>query len=165
MKKPKALRPSGEEIEAFRRACRERGIRVTPQRLEIFREIAKASDHPSAEEVHRRVKARLGSVSLDTVYRTLTTFEQWGLISRVHFLEDRTRFDPNRTLHHHMFCTECKEILDFHWADFDNAVLPAEVRGWCQPGSRHAQVRGICAKCRGKRSRRKMRGNRKRNGA
>jgi Fur family transcriptional regulator, peroxide stress response regulator len=136
-----------EEFEIFRTVCKERGIKVTPQRLEIFRAVIGAQYHPSAEDVYNCVKDRQPNISLDTVYRTLATFEACGIVSRVQLSEDKTRFDPNRNLHHHIFCTVCKSITDFCWTNFDNVELPPEVPEWGCPKTRHVQIRGICSQC------------------
>lgn len=136
-----------ERISLFRKVCKEHRIKVTPQRLEIFVEVMDASDHPSAEDIFTRVSRRMPTISLDTVYRTLTTFDQYGLISKVHFFEDKTRFDPNRDVHHHMVCNECKRVLDFYWPELDEADLPPQTEGWGRVDTKHLQVRGICAEC------------------
>ncbi|MGO9737967.1 MAG: Fur family transcriptional regulator [Desulfomonilaceae bacterium] len=136
-----------EEFRLFRIVCKEQRIKVTPQRLEIFRAVIAAQDHPSAEDVYNRVKNRLPAISLDTVYRTLATFESGGIISRVWFCEDKTRFDPNCKPHHHLFCTVCKSLTDFYWANFDDADLPPEIPEWGCPETKHVQIRGICSHC------------------
>lgn len=84
-----------EEFIAFRKVCKEHGIKVTHQRLEIFREVIRDHDHPSAEDIYSRVKDRLPCISLDTVYRNLAAFESYGFIGRVQIV-DKIRFDPNR---------------------------------------------------------------------
>jgi len=141
---------SEEELNVFRNICKERGIKVTPQRLDIFREVMKAFDHPSAEDIYNRVKNRLPSISLDTVYRTLATFESYGLIGRISLI-DKTRFDPNRKLHHHLVCRVCKSLTDFYWAEFDQLEPPLDTSEWGYPETRHVHIRGICAKCARKR--------------
>ena len=136
-----------EEFGFFKTLCKERRIKVTPQRMEIFRAVINAHDHPSADDVYNRVKDRLPVISLDTVYRTLATFESGRIISRVSFCEDKTRFDPNLKPHHHLFCTVCKSLTDFYWPDFDNTGLPPEISKWGCPKTRHVQIRGICSHC------------------
>lgn len=131
----------------FRTVCKEHAIKVTPQRLEIFLEVISANDHPSAEEIFRRVQKRLPTVSLDTVYRTLSTFDEQGLIAKVHFLDDKTRFDPNTQQHHHMSCIKCGSITDFVWPEIDAMSLPSEVEGWGKVSDRHVLVRGVCSRC------------------
>jgi Fur family peroxide stress response transcriptional regulator len=135
------------KIEILKRICKQHGIKVTPQRMEVFLEIIEASDHPSAEQVFKRVRTKLPTISLDTVYRTLSTFDQFGLISKVHFFEDKTRFDPNTTHHHHFICTVCKSVLDFRWPELDDANLPSETEGWGKANTKHLQIMGICSKC------------------
>lgn len=48
-----------EKIDAFGEACKEAGLRLTHQRLEIFRELAEATDHPSPEIIYNRLQKRL----------------------------------------------------------------------------------------------------------
>lgn len=138
---------SEDRIRLFKEVCKEQGIKVTPQRLEIFLETIKAEDHPSAEDIYERVRARMPTVSLDTVYRTLTTFDRLGIVAKVQFLEDKTRFDPNMKTHHHMICAQCKSIVDFYWSQFDKAELPSDVAGWGTVQNKLVQIRGICAEC------------------
>lgn len=136
-----------EKIALFRKVCRENGIKGTPQRLEIFLEIMGAADHPSAEEIYERVRLRLPTVSLDTVYRTLTTLERCGLISRMRSLSERTRFDPNTEVHHHLVCRVCDSVRDFYWPEFDEMDLPPEVKDWGRIEVRHVRLTGTCAEC------------------
>ncbi len=136
-----------QKIDMFRIVCKDHGIKVTPQRLEIFLEVIAANDHPSAEEIFRRVQKKLPTVSLDTVYRTLSTFDEQGLIAKVHFLDDKTRFDPNTQQHHHMICVKCGSIRDFAWPEIDAVSLPLEVEGWGKVSDRQVLVRGECSRC------------------
>lgn len=136
-----------EKILLFKKVCRENGMKGTPQRLEIFLEIMSAVDHPAAEEIYERVRVRLPTVSLDTVYRTLATLERCGLISRVRLLSDRTRFDPNISVHHHVVCRVCDSVRDFSWKEFDGTEIPREIKGWGSIDAKHVQMTGTCAKC------------------
>jgi Fur family peroxide stress response transcriptional regulator len=135
-------------IEEFRRLCREAGLRMTPQRLEIFREVARTDDHPDVESVRKRIRDRLPNVSPDTVYRTLALFEKLGLIRRIELLCDRARFDANTTRHHHFVCSECGRIEDFVSDEMDSYEPPAEVRSLGNVKSVHLQLRGVCNSCR-----------------
>ena len=146
MKQEKTYRFPEAELKAFRKVCKERGIKVTPQRLEIYREVMKAHGHPSAEEIYSRVRERLPSISLDTVYRTLSAFESYGLIGRIQTV-DRIRFDPNTKLHHHLLCKLCKGLTDFRWDDFDELAPPRDVSDWGHPETKHVQISGVCSKC------------------
>jgi Fur family peroxide stress response transcriptional regulator len=135
------------KLKTFRGVCKESGIRLTHQRLELFREIAAADDHPSAEDIYRRTRTRMPTISLDTVYRTLATFERRGVISRLQALGEKGRFDPNPSPHNHLVCVRCKKVQDFHWSAFGKLGLPSESKGWGRVESKHAELRGLCREC------------------
>ena len=143
-----------DQLTAFQSVCRNTGIKVTPQRLEIFRALLDSDDHPSAEEVHARVRSRLPTISLDTVYRTLTTLEEHGVLTRVK-LDTRVRYDPNLLEHHHFVCIECKTIEDFYWPAFDRMRLPPGSGAWGRIRTRHVEIRGHCRDCLRKREKAK----------
>ncbi len=134
-------------VEQFREICREHDLKMTHQRLEIYRVIACSYDHPSAEDVYELIKNKLPTISLDTVYRTLSLFEQHGLISRVHHLDDRSRFDPNLEPHHHFICTRCKKVQDFYWDEFDELLQPVEVKKLGEVHFKKVELQGICKEC------------------
>jgi len=140
-----------EKIAAFRQVCKQYGIKVTPQRLEIFLEVVRSNNHPTAEDVFELVRKKLPTISLDTVYRTLSTLAECGLVAKVYIIQDRTRFDPNVAHHHHLVCVQCKAIADFQWPELDEVPLPPCVETWGRADAKHLQVLGVCAKCLGQR--------------
>lgn len=134
-------------IDRFVALSRDRGLRVTAQRLEVLRELAAADDHPSAEDLCQRLRERMPTVSLDTVYRTLVTLQEFGLVGRVEVLDDRSRFDGNLDPHHHLVCVRCRKVVDLCWPDFDRLGIPEAARGWGEVRQAHAELRGTCADC------------------
>ena len=141
-------RATGEQqLEAFERACREAGLRLTLQRLEIYRELAAATDHPSAEMLHQRLRQKIPTLSLDTVYRTLATFARHGLINRVETVESQSRFEAKGMRHHHLICSRCRKIIDFQWPAMDATPLPEEITPWGRIDTRNVVVYGICRTC------------------
>ena len=136
-----------DKMRLFRQICDQEGLKLTHQRLEILRELDKATDHPSAEAIHMRVQARIPTISLDTTYRTLSTFERYGLVSRVLVHEDRARFCGEPSPHHHLYCKVCKEIGDFPWDDPDRVNLPAEIEKWGQISAKKLILEGTCNTC------------------
>ena len=135
------------ELDVFVAACREKDLRLTPQRLEIFKELAQATDHPTAETLHQRLIQGMPSLSLDTVYRTLGTFVNLGLVNKVETSESQAHFEVSHVQHHHLICRECKEIIDFQWQYIDNASLPEEVHSWGRIDRKNIVVYGTCHKC------------------
>lgn len=144
--------PSSEEIEgrlrAFADICRRHGFKATPQRLEIFRQVATTEAHPDADVIWERVRRRMPTVSVDTVYRTLAFLEDNGLIRKVSRLHGSARFDANVRQHHHFVCTECGGIWDFYSEALDSFPPPPEVEEMGEVASVHAELHGICAACR-----------------
>jgi len=136
-----------EQLTAFENACREAGVRLTHQRLEIYRELAKADDHPSAEVLHKRLRRKIPMISLDTIYRTLATFESHGLITKVDTVESQARFEATGMRHHHLICRKCKEIMDFRWQLIDEATPPEEINRWGRIDNKNVVVYGVCGNC------------------
>src|SRR5271165_2109204 len=100
-------------LSRFRQRCGELGLALTPQRLAIYQVLAADDSHPGAEDIYRRIKPDLPSLSLGTVYRTLELFEEQGLVSRVHAFGDQARFDANLDPHYHLVCVRCRRVIDF----------------------------------------------------
>ena len=139
-----------QRVRGFVERCRERGIRITHQRLEIFRELAKTEEHPSADALFERVRKRLPTVSLDTVYRTLSFFGEHDMISKVGGVGGRARFDANTDPHHHFICSACGLIRDFSCREYDGLRAPPEVLSLGDVKSVRVEVQGVCSQCRRK---------------
>lgn len=136
-----------EMMASFEQVCRSRGLKFTHQRQMIFRAMVEQTDHPTTEEVYNRVRKDLSTISLDTVYRTIATFEEYGLVKRVLHLDNKTRFDININVHHHLVCTQCNKIEDFYWPDFDRMQLPREISGWGEVDMKQVVINGLCSTC------------------
>lgn len=134
-------------MDIFQEICRTKDLRVTHQRLEIYKELAEAKDHPSAETLHHRLLLRMPTLSLDTVYRTLTTFISYNLINKVETVESQARFEVQHIRHHHLICRECNHIFDFQWHLLDQATLPDEIGRFGQFEQPNVVVYGTCEKC------------------
>jgi Fur family peroxide stress response transcriptional regulator len=147
---PPNRRTIEDRMAAFRAACKAAGLKATHQRVEIFRELARTQEHPDAETVYRRVRKRIPTISLDTVYRTLATFEAHRLVTKVEALCDRARYDANLRPHHHFVCIRCGMVRDFESDALDAYRIPRAVRQWGSVTSRHVELRGICKRCAGR---------------
>ena len=131
----------------FEKICKAAGLKVTQQRLEIYRELLESHDHPSAETLHKRLASRLPTLSLDTVYRTLATFEQCKVVQRLETKESQARFEAMTTRHHHFLCTQCGKAVDFIWPDFDAIGLPAGLSSIGAIESTNVVIDGQCTGC------------------
>ena len=139
-----------QRMARFEQVCRDAGVRLTHQRMEIFREVAQAGDHPDAEIVFQRVRERMPTVSLDTVYRTLWLLNDHCLITTLGPSRERTRFDANLTRHHHFMCVRCGMARDFHSEELNDLRLPRSARALGQIETTLVEVKGVCRACVGK---------------
>ena len=135
-------------MRSFVEICREKGLKATHQRMEIFRELAGSEEHPDAEAVYQSVRQRVPAISRDTVYRSLATLEEHGLIRKAEALSGSTRFDANTDRHHHFICTVCGTIKDFRSQALDDLPIPDSVKNYGTIESAQVQVRGVCSSCR-----------------
>lgn len=139
-------------VQAFMQACRRQGLKVTHQRMEIFRELAASTAHPDAEGVFQAVSRRVPTISRDTVYRTLATLTDAGLIQRVEPLFESARYDANLDRHHHFVCMMCGAVSDFYSEALDRLPLPQTLESLGRIDSAQVQVRGICSACMNRRA-------------
>jgi Fur family ferric uptake transcriptional regulator len=94
---------------------RSANVRVTPQRIAILAVLSRADDHPDAEEVHQRVRQISPSVSLATVYRTLSVLEEAGVIQRHSFEGGGARFETTQQDHHdHIVDLQTGQVIEFN---------------------------------------------------
>ena len=111
-------------IERFEQMCRDAGVKLTHQRMEIFREVAQTGSHPDADTVWQGVRKRMPTISLDTVYRTLWLLNDLGLVGKLGAPREGTRFDANLSPHHHFVCVQCGLTLDFYSDELDDELEP-----------------------------------------
>jgi Fur family transcriptional regulator, peroxide stress response regulator len=136
-----------QRLGAFMEACASRQVKITHQRVEIYRVLASTDEHPDADAIYRRVRKRIPTISRDTVYRNLKLLTGHGLISIVGMSHERLRFDANMKSHHHFVCMKCGLIRDFYSDNFMKLDFPAEANAFGTPASLHMEIKGICTGC------------------
>lgn len=99
----------------YEKVLRGAGVRITRQRRVILRILSEAEDHPDAMEIFQRASAVDASVSLTTVYRTMTLLEEKGEIHRHAFQGGPSRFEPADGAHHdHLIDVDTGAVVEFH---------------------------------------------------
>lgn len=89
-------------------------MRLTGPRRVILRVLAEATDHPDAEELHRRVAAVEPGINIATVYRTMNILAEHGLIERHSFADGRARYEAGGSEHHdHFVNLDTNEVIEF----------------------------------------------------
>lgn len=130
---------------------REHNLPVTAQRLAIAEVLLTSDRHLSAEEVAGEVSARGRKAGTATVYRTIDTLVESGLLVERDFGEGFRRFEPARDIphHEHLVCTQCGKVEEFRDERLERmTTLVAEARGFAR--QRHRLViHGVCRDCQG----------------
>jgi len=127
---------------------RERGNRLTPQRIAILKAFVEHDGHPTAEQIHSEIRGDFPTTSLATVYKTINLLKELGEIIELEF-DTSSRFDARKPHSHpHMICTGCGAIMDSDIEGFDALIAKiAEAEGFSVTSHRF-DIFGLCAACR-----------------
>jgi len=131
----------------FRENCKSKQFRVTPQRTAIYQELINDRSHPSVDDIYRRLNKKFPNISFDTVYRTMLSFADLGIIKVVESCAGRKRFDTETASHHHLCCIRCGEIIDFSNNEYDKLSIPASIKNKYTIIGKRVVIECICEKC------------------
>ena len=107
-------------MNEIKKACIERGLRMTGQREVVAHVLSEADDHPDVEELYRRASKIDDKISLSTVYRTLKLLEEEGIIERHDFGEGRARYETASDDHHdHLIDIRSGHVIEFQNPDIE----------------------------------------------
>jgi Fur family ferric uptake transcriptional regulator len=129
-------------------ALRERGLRITPQRVRIWEILAGSGGHMTAEEVWEEASGALPGLELSTVYRTLDALCEAGLAVESRLPEGPRVFEAHERRHPHLVCERCGKV--FHperEADLRVIEVLNAVAGSFEVREAHVVATGLCAGC------------------
>lgn len=132
----------------FRTFCAAHGLAATHQRQVLFEAMQGMTGHPSPEEIYARVRRRIPSISLATVYKNLHLFVESGIVGEVSLHHGSLRIETNRIAHHHLICRRCKSITDLEEKSFKLKMEPDRVSSAFQIERYSIEVIGLCPSCR-----------------
>lgn len=141
------MEESKDKLDTFRKRCKEKGLKITPQRIAIYKALLASKEHPSAETVYGKIREVLPNVSFDTVNRTLNTLSEIGAAFIVEGSGDVRRFDGNLVNHQHLKCVKCKKIFDFSHKTFENIAVPEKLSGSFKVLRATVYIEGLCQSC------------------
>ncbi len=120
-------------------------IKLTPQRLAILSYLNGNTSHPSAEDIYKAVQGQFPTMSFATVYNTLEALKNKGTVQELKIDHSKKRYDPDSTVHHHLICNKCKNIIDIR-KDFDLSLPDDMTEGYDMLGN-SIEFYGVCSKC------------------
>lgn len=136
--------------ELLKQKLAEKGMKITPQRMAILEAIYELNNHPTADNIIEFIRKTHPNVAIGTVYKVLETLVENGLIKKVNTDRDFMRYDGILESHHHLYCSTCDLIEDYHDAElddllrkyFENKHLPG-----FKPEEFVLQIKGTFNKC------------------
>lgn len=138
---------TGTPLDPLAERLRRAGLKLTPQRLAVFRALKGSRSHPTAEELYREVRQRVPMISRNTIYQTLEALKRAGEISEVGIGDVAARFEPNQERHDHAVCLGCRTILDIPDAPGWRPRLPRRLGGRFKVLGHRIEFLGYCADC------------------
>lgn len=130
-------------VEGLRQA----GAKMTAQRLAICEHLADSDDHPTAADIYEALQPEFPTMSLATVYNTLSLLADLDLIHEVATAPDgSTRYDPHTAPHLNLICTNCHRIVDVDDVDLSQLRQLSSAHGFAVADVNVA-VHGLCAAC------------------
>jgi len=135
-------------MESIIEKYREKGFKLTPQRLAILRYLEGNRNHPSAEDIFRDIRKVYPTISFATVYNTVQALVERGELMEINIDPGRRHFDPDSRPHHHIRCTSCGKIADV-MVDYSAYLeLPEKIQEDFDVTGNHVDFFGLCSDCR-----------------
>ncbi|MFC1839947.1 Fur family transcriptional regulator [Thermodesulfobacteriota bacterium] len=130
---------------------REKGCRITPQRIAILRILSISDGHPSVEKIYEQVKKEFPTTSLATVYKNVSMLKDLGEVLELSFGTESSRYDGNRPdPHPHLICNECKKIVDPDLDSLKDLSMELVKETGFRITNHRLDFFGICPECQGK---------------
>ncbi len=127
---------------------RERGYRLTPQRMMVAEAIEGSDDHISAEEICAKARAKYPYINMSTVYRTLELLTEQGLVTETDLGGGRLLYHPTgKAQHHHLVCRKCSGVRDIDASVLQHLRDELRVKYGFDADLEHIAVFGTCQNC------------------
>lgn len=139
-------------IEELITVLKEKGFRMTPQRLELIRIIAASDGHPNALQIYNSIKKQFPTMSQATVYNTLSLLKEMNQVLEIDLHGD-SHYDGNRPEEHsHVVCLRCDKIVDGDYFVDDDAISNLEKSTGFEIVRSQIAFYGLCPDCKSKAS-------------
>ena len=103
----------------FLAILKDRGLKATPQRIAVLRELGKKT-HPTMEEMYSSIREENPTISLATVYKNVNLLKEQGIVIEINMPNGKMRYDYFARPHIHIICKNCGRIEDL---DYDKNLL------------------------------------------
>ena len=103
------------ELKKFKSILKDENLKMTPQRVEVFRQVCDSNEHQESEEIFISLRKRDVNISRATVYRTMDILYQHDLVQRMDIGDGKWRYEHwlDCHQHDHLICIRCGTIVEF----------------------------------------------------
>lgn len=141
--------------ELLRARLRDKGLKVTQQRMLVLQTLAKNSgSHMAAEDIYEVIRAGYPEIGLATVYRTLQLLLEMQLVDRINLDDGCVRYEighlfggDTRHNHHHLICRTCGRVLPFEDDLLEELERHIEEDAGFHVLDHELKFYGLCQKC------------------
>ncbi|MBE5834091.1 MAG: transcriptional repressor [Butyrivibrio sp.] len=145
------------DAEQFKKLLKEKGLKVTNQRILVLQALTGSGDtHLTAEQIYELVRADFPDIGLATVYRTIQVLLELDLIDRVNFDDGieryelaRTKADGSKHHHHHMICLNCGKVFEFEQDMMEGLEEEIKIKTGFKVVDHEVKLYGYCTECGG----------------
>jgi Fur family peroxide stress response transcriptional regulator len=135
-------------LEKLLSLLKEKGLKLTPQRMVIFRILSESNQHVTVDQVYQKASAEYPMLSPATVYRNMEQMVDAGLLTRLDLGGSSMRYDTNLEEHHHFVCTECGKVSDVYLEDIQYKMDANRSHlEKAKINSLDLHLQGICEEC------------------
>jgi Fur family peroxide stress response transcriptional regulator len=129
---------------------REKKLKLTPQRIAVYKYLQSTKKHPSAETIYKALQEDYPTMSLATVYKALKTLVEVELVQELNLGEGNFRYDSNTISHPHIQCIYCGKVDDIENVPFCDLNMRANEFTDYEILTNKVYFYGICKCCRDK---------------
>jgi len=136
------------DIELLTDTLKQSGVRITPQRLAIYKLLVESEAHPTASVIYEQIRTQFPSISLMTVYNTLETLVHLGLVNSLGSIgDDNVHYDGNTSSHINLACITCHKIVDINLPENKSQENRVSVASGFQLIGARMMYYGFCPDC------------------
>jgi len=134
----------------FAEYLKSKGLKFTPERRDILREIFSTHKHFDVEALFETLKKKGERISLATIYRLVPLLIESGMIRRATRLDGHITYEHvfGHKPHHHLVCVKCGRIIEFRDEGIERLLNEVCQKYDFAPIDQRLGVRGVCSACR-----------------
>jgi Fe2+ or Zn2+ uptake regulation protein len=137
-------------MQFYIQVLKDNRLKVTPRRRAVIDIFKSDSSRMSPYEVYAKLKKKLPTIGLPTVYRILDEFKKSGILVQALSEDRRLRYalcSMPREHHHHFTCRKCKKVEEVKFCNFKGTLQFIENKLNAKVEGHQLQIEGLCSKC------------------